>query len=301
MTLQQLSKEIGIGIDTLRIWERRYGFPIPTRNARGHRSYSGDQVDELRIVKKLQSLGYRPGKIFVLSSAERRELLMAAAEQELPPNRALQSLTKELSPSQIDGELRDQRQKLGLSSFIHQYALPLLKTLDQGWTEGSISIAREHLISDRLEQLLREQLANQLPAKNQKQLLFLTLSGERHKLGLLLAAALFHAEGINCILLNQELPLSEVPPLASALEVDGVAISFSLHYSTRQAKNDLASLRNQLDPQFKLIAGGQALQGGIQMQNLSICTTLTQIPGLCHKLFVEHRSSKRKKNGDTQY
>ena len=286
MTIHQLSKEIGIGIDTLRIWERRYGYPIPTRSARGHRSYSGDQVGELRIVKKLQSLGYRPGKIFTLSSAERRELLMTAAEQELPPNRALQSLTKEYSPSQIDEELREQLQKLGLISFIHQYALPLLQAIDQGWTEGSISIAREHLISDRLEQLLREQLATERPAKNQKQLLFLTLSGERHKLGLLLAAALFHAEGINCILLNQELPLSEVPQLASELEVDGVALSFSFHYSTRQAKNDLASLRNQLDPQFKLIAGGQAVQGGVQMQNLTICTTLEQIPGVCRKLFV---------------
>ena len=286
MTIQQLSKEIGIGIDTLRIWERRYGYPIPTRSARGHRNYSGDQVSELRIVKKLQSLGYRPGKIFTLSSAERRELLMASAEQELPPNRALQSLTKEFSPDQIDGELREQLQKLGLSSFIHQYARPLLQALDQGWTEGSISIAREHLISDRLEQLLREQLATERPAKNQKQLLFLTLSGERHKLGLLLAAALFHAEGINCILLNQELPLSEIPQLASELEVDGVALSFSFHYPTRQAKIDLASLRNQLDPQFKLIAGGQAVQGGIQMQNLTICTTLEQIPGVCRKLFV---------------
>jgi DNA-binding transcriptional MerR regulator len=286
MTIQQLSKEIGIGIDTLRIWERRYGFPIPTRSARGHRSYSGDQVGELRIVKKLQGLGYRPGKIFTLSSTERQALLTAAAEQELPPSQDLQSLTKEFSPGQIDGELREQLQKLGLISFIHQYALPLLQALDQGWTEGSISIAREHLISDRLEQLLREQLATARPARSQKQLLFLTLSGERHKLGLLLAAALFHAEGISCILLNQELPLSEIPQLASELEVDGIALSFSFHYSTRQAKNDLASLRNQLDPRFKLIAGGQAIQGGVQMQNLTICTDLEQIPGVCRKLFV---------------
>ena len=286
MTIQQLSKEIGIGIDTLRIWERRYGFPIPTRSPRGHRSYSGDQVDELRIVKKLQSLGHRPGKIFALSSAERREMLTAVVEQELPPNPALQALTKEFSPSQIDGELQKQLQKLGLVNFIHQYALPLLQALDQGWTEGSISIAREHLISDRLEQLLREQLATEQPTKSQKQLLFLTLSGERHKLGLLLAATLFHAEGVDCILLNQELPLSEVPQLASELEVDGVALSFSFHYSTRQAKNDLASLRNILDPQLKLIAGGQAVHGGIQMQNLTICTTLEQIPGVCRKLFV---------------
>ena len=286
MTIQQLSKEIGIGIDTLRIWERRYGYPMPTRSARGHRSYSLDHVDELRIVKKLQNLGHRPGKIFALSSEERQDMLTAAVAQELPPNQTLQLLTKEFSPAQIDGELREQLQQHGLINFIHHYALPLLQALDQGWTEGSLSIAREHLVSDRLEQLLREQLATEQPTNSQKQLLFLTLCGERHKLGLLMAAALFHAEGIGCILINQELPLSEVPQLASELQVDGVALSFSGHYATRQAKTDLARLRNQLDPHFKLIAGGQAVQGGIQMQNLTICTTLQQIPGACRKLFA---------------
>ena len=295
MTIQQLSKEIGIGIDTLRIWERRYGFPVPGRNGRGHRSYSGDQVDELRIVKKLQSLGFRPGKIFALSSAERRELLTEALGQERPPNKAMQQLTKEYAPSQIDEELRTQLQKLGLANFVHQFAVPLLKALDQGWTEGSLSIAREHLISDRLEQLLREQLSKGQAAKSEKKLLFLTLSGERHKLGLLLAAVLFHAEGIECLFLNEELPLSEIPQLVNELRVDGVALSFSGHYSTRQAKSDLASLRNQLDPKIKLISGGQAVQVGMRMTNLITCSTLEQIPGICHKMFSYHSKSGAKR------
>jgi DNA-binding transcriptional MerR regulator len=295
MTIQQLSNEIGVGIDTLRIWERRYGFPVPARSARGHRSYSVDQVEELRIVKKLQTLGHRPGKIFALSPDQRRQLLSAAVEQRPLSEQRLKPLTQDLSPGQIDAELREQLQHLGLVSFIHQYALPLLQRLDQGWTDGSISIAREHLISDRLELLLREQLVTKQltteqtvsaqETKSNKQLLFLTLSGERHKLGLLLAATLFHAEGIDCILLNHELPLSELPDLANELRVDGVALSFSGQYSARQAKADLASLRNQLNPQVKLIAGGQAVQGGVKMQNLTICTDLKQIPGLCSKLF----------------
>lgn len=51
MKILQLSQEIGVGIDTLRIWERRYGFPVPGRDARGHRSYNRSQVEELRVVK----------------------------------------------------------------------------------------------------------------------------------------------------------------------------------------------------------------------------------------------------------
>jgi DNA-binding transcriptional MerR regulator len=287
MTIQQLSKEIGIGIDTLRIWERRYGFPIPGRDARGHRSYSSLQVKELRIVKKLQSLGHRPGKIFALSSAERRNLLNESNEQELPHNEALQQLTMHMSPNEIDWELRGQLQKLGLDNFIHQYAVPLLQVLDHRWTDGSVSIAREHLISDRLEQLLREQISDGPAAREQKQILFLTLSGERHKLGLLLAAALFHAQGLDCLLLNEELPLSELPPLAAELQVAGVALSFSAHYPARQAKQDLAEARKNLHPEITLIAGGQAVQIGVRIPKLVICSALTQIPEICRRYFAD--------------
>ncbi len=28
LTIQQLSHEVNIGVDTLRVWERRYGFPV---------------------------------------------------------------------------------------------------------------------------------------------------------------------------------------------------------------------------------------------------------------------------------
>ena len=59
LTIQQLSQELDIGVDTLRAWERRYGFPTPERDYRGHRSYSAAQLEELKIVKKLQNHGLR--------------------------------------------------------------------------------------------------------------------------------------------------------------------------------------------------------------------------------------------------
>lgn len=287
ISVQQLSQEVGIGVDTLRIWEKRYGFPVPGRDSRGHRSYSSQQVEELRIVKKLQSLGHRPGKIFALSAARRRDLLTDLTGPELPSSQALRHLITGMTPHQIDRELRGQLQRLGLAAFIRQVAMPLIQLLDRGWTEGSIRIAREHLISDRLEQLFREQLSGSQQAESGTRILFLTLSGERHKLGLLMAAAVFHTLGTGCILLNEELPLSEIPQLASELQVAAVALSFSAYYSPRQAKKDLASLRNQLDHKVTLIAGGEAVKRGVQMPNLIICSKLEQIPAISHKHFPD--------------
>lgn len=284
MTIQQLSHEIGISIDTLRIWERRYGFPIPGRDARGHRSYSAEQVEELRIVKTLQNFGQRPGKIFSLSATQRRELLGELSTQSLPEDTELHRLVYEMPPDQIGLEMRSQRERLGLVDFIHQYAVSLIQVLDHGWSSGQVSIAREHLISDHLENLLRPELTGNASGAQQP-ILFLTLSGERHKLGLLLAAVLFEQAGVPAIWLSEELPLSEIPVLAADLGASGVALSFSGHYSTRQAKQDLSSLRRDLDPAIKIIAGGHAVHQIYGMRDLLICSDLQQVPQIVKRHF----------------
>ncbi|MEE4253597.1 MAG: MerR family transcriptional regulator [Desulfuromusa sp.] len=285
INIKQLSQEVSIGVDTLRIWERRYGFPRPERDSRGHRCYPEEQVEELRVIKGLQLLGFRPSKIFKISAEERIELLRQKQSSGVIANETLRQLALEFGPKEIDHELHQQLQSLGLEGFIQQTAVPLIQVLDHAWANGSISIAREHLVSDQLEALLKEQLRAGEPDTDCQQMLFLTLSGERHKLGLLLSAVLFQRQGIGCTFLNEEIPLSEVPQLAEDLGVAAVALSFSAHYSSRQAKKDLASLRNTLSPQIKLIAGGYAVRQGVQMANLFICSGLEKIPDLSKKIF----------------
>jgi len=286
--IQQLSQEVGIGVDTLRIWERRYGFPNPERDSRGHRHYPEAQIEELRIVKKLQNLGLRPNMIFDLNEAKRRELLEQEQSKNLFENSALLRLVSELEPFEIDRELRHSLEKMGPKEFVYQLATPLIHALDHGWTDGTISIAREHLVSDRLELLLKEQLRIDWPEADRRRLLCLILSGERHKLGLLMSAVLFQCEGLDCLFINEELPISEIPQLAEQLGVAGVALSLSAHYSRRLAKTNLAALRNSLAPNIKLIAGGHAVQQKITMPNLIICSELREISTLCRKHFPDH-------------
>jgi uncharacterized protein YjcR len=40
---------LGVSPNTLRSWERRYGFPQPHRSAGGHRQYSLTEIDALRL------------------------------------------------------------------------------------------------------------------------------------------------------------------------------------------------------------------------------------------------------------
>ncbi len=289
MKIQQLSHEIGVGLDTLRIWERRYGSPVPGRDAHGHRNYSRNQAEELRVVKKLQDLGQRPGKIFALCPKDRRELLETLTSQKLPDDQRLKNLIEEMSSQQIAAELAVQRSSLGLSGFIKQCVMPLLQLLDHGWTTGRLSIAREHLITDQLENLLKLEL-DKTATENRPQIVFLTLSGERHKIGLLLSAVIFQRAGLQVLWLREDLPLSEIPQLATDLGVTGVALSFSSHYASRQAKQDLRTLRKSLDPRIKIIAGGHAVQQMSSLPDLLICNNLEQIPPLIRQHFIKQQS-----------
>ena len=62
-----VERDTGLSKDVLRMWERRYGFPTPDRDANGERSYPAEQVEHLRLIKRLLDQGHRPGKLLAAS------------------------------------------------------------------------------------------------------------------------------------------------------------------------------------------------------------------------------------------
>jgi MerR family transcriptional regulator, light-induced transcriptional regulator len=282
LTIQQLSQELGIGVDTLRVWERRFGFPTPERDSRGHRLYAPAQIDDLRIIKKLQNLGHRPKQLFALNATERLALLGRVQPED--KHQDLLPLVTSVPAAIIEQELRTQLQQRGIKAFVLEFAVPLIEVMDRNWLTGKLSIAREHLVSDCLTAILKEQL---MPRENAPKIVFLTLSGERHKLGLLLSAVLFRLQGCDCHLVMEELPVAEVKTIVEFFAADGVALSFSVQTAPRQAKQDLAWLRKTLPNHIKIIAGGFALRDGLHLPGISVCTDLGQISALCTREFPD--------------
>ncbi|MBC7713584.1 MAG: MerR family transcriptional regulator [Rhizobacter sp.] len=82
-----VEKETTISKYLLRMWERRYTFPRPERDAKGERVYTNEDVEKLKLVKKLMEEGYRPSKIINQSLA------------------ALQDLSKSFAGSKVTSEL----------------------------------------------------------------------------------------------------------------------------------------------------------------------------------------------------
>jgi DNA-binding NarL/FixJ family response regulator len=64
----------GIPVETLRVWERRYGVVGPGLNPRGHRQYSTEDVSRLALIKQLVDLGNPIGSIATLPFGALREM-----------------------------------------------------------------------------------------------------------------------------------------------------------------------------------------------------------------------------------
>jgi DICT domain-containing protein len=57
LSIREIARETGIPEGTLRMWETRYGFPVPERLPSGHRRYSGDDVARVRQVARDREAG----------------------------------------------------------------------------------------------------------------------------------------------------------------------------------------------------------------------------------------------------
>src|SRR4051812_31851256 len=57
LAIKDVAERTGIAAGTIRMWEQRYGFPVPGRTAAGYRRYTEDDVDALRKVLALRHRG----------------------------------------------------------------------------------------------------------------------------------------------------------------------------------------------------------------------------------------------------
>lgn len=65
----------GVAVETLRVWERRYGLTETQRSARGQRLYTAGQVQRLALIKRLVDYGHPVGLLARLPVARLQEML----------------------------------------------------------------------------------------------------------------------------------------------------------------------------------------------------------------------------------
>jgi len=58
MTIGKLAKEAGVGVETIRFYERKGLIRKPAKRESGFRTYSLDEVTRIRFIRRAQELGF---------------------------------------------------------------------------------------------------------------------------------------------------------------------------------------------------------------------------------------------------
>jgi MerR family transcriptional regulator, light-induced transcriptional regulator len=260
-SIAAVEREVGISKDVLRVWERRYGFPTPVRDARGERAYSAEQVARLSLLKRLMDGGHRPGRLIQASTEELR-MLLDAGKPALPGPREdrqpawdFVSLVRQSDSAGLEAALQRRLAQEGLGRFVLDTIVPLANQIGEEWARGSLEIHEEHLLTEAAIRVLRQAIS-QLPAGGETVVMLTTLSGEPHSLGLLMVECLLALQGARCINLGTQMPVLEVVRAAQAHRPNVVGLSFSSAFPARLAPDLVRQLRTALPPDIDLWAGG---------------------------------------------
>ena len=264
LAIAAVERDTGINKDTLRVWERRYAFPTPERDAKGERLYPMAQVEKLRIIRRLIDQGMRPRNVVPKSIAELTELLDATAAPPPESDTRLGELLDLVRLHRSDAlrlALQQQLLKSGLQRFVSEVVAPLNTLIGEAWVRGDIGVPEEHLYTEQAQNLMRNAIAGHTRGDGRPRVLLTTPPEESHGLGLLMVEAMLVPEGANCISLGTRTPVADVASAATAGRADIVALSFSAAFPARQGVAYLNELAARLPPAVDIWAGGSALRG----------------------------------------
>jgi MerR family transcriptional regulator, light-induced transcriptional regulator len=270
LSIAAVERDTGLSKDTLRVWERRYDFPNPMRDADngGERAYPLDQVERLRLIKRLLDAGHRPGRVVRLSHEALQQLSDAAGEPEAPnkpdwDEAAVQdylALVRRHDLPALRAQLVRDLAREGLPRFLVGLLVPLNRALGEAWLRGQLEVFEEHAFTEVLQGVLRQAIAALPPPTREarSRVLLSTLPGEPHGLGLLMVEAMLVNEGVACVPLGVQTPVWDIVRATAAYRCGVVALGFSGCTNPNQTIEALTELRGKLPAETALWVGGNA-------------------------------------------
>ena len=281
-----MSRATSIPVETLRTWEARYGFPEPERKPSGHRCYHPAVVPRLRRIAEALARGHRASDTVSASDADLARLLdvtpvalrrPVAPSTDAPPDiAALIDATASFDAEGLTRGLLADWARFGVIEFLEQRIAPLIRSIGDRWSDGRLEIRHEHFASERVGDLLR---TLRLPFEERAPgplVVFSTLPGEGHSLGLQMAALVVAAAGCRVLYLGAETPVDQVAELAADVNARAVAVSISVASRGVTARRHLTRLRSLLPRRVHVLAGGEGAPAGRDIETLTDFRALDQ-------------------------
>jgi DNA-binding transcriptional MerR regulator len=237
-----LARRVGVRVDTLRAWERRYGLLNPHRSTGGFRLYSSHDEAVVRAMLGEMDRGYPPSQAakLALTRAGTRDGQGSHPASAPDPTAStaspadlthLEAIRTELYRALIgfDGGRAHQLLDALLAEFtlnavLRDVLLPCLQQIGVGWAGGEVTIAEEHfasqLIRDRLLGLARDWDQGRGPRA-----LLSCPAGERHDIGLICFGLVLSRSGWRITFLGPDTPVTALSDAVAALSPDLIVLT----------------------------------------------------------------------------
>jgi DNA-binding transcriptional MerR regulator/methylmalonyl-CoA mutase cobalamin-binding subunit len=256
LSLAEVLSISGITKLVLHAWERRYGIEPAERSETGRRFYTRDQAERLRLLKACSDAGHRIGTIFdlPLDDLRRLEVSALARQRNAPLIAALGAMNgedfRDMLLTRADAE--------GPEGFLDATVLPLLRDIGDLWSQGSLSIAAEHLASVKIRRLLGAMIDEApSPRAGAPRMMSATLSGEEHEIGAVAASLVARLHGWDSLHLGPNLPPEEVEAAAMTRGACCICLS-GVNGKPARLEAELRQLRATLPEDIAIVIGGPA-------------------------------------------
>lgn len=225
--IRAISELTGVPTTTLRAWERRYGLLKPSRTAKGHRLYSGEDIDLVKEIVKLLKANHTISEaIRVIKNPE----LNVVANSEVNGHWAVyqQRMLKSIenfNEQNLDTTYNEALSIYPIDMVTEQVIIPVLTVLGERWQDRDAGIAEEHFFSAFLRNKLGARLHHESNRSRGNKILVACLPGEYHELGILLFCIAAISHGYKILYLGADMPPSQISKVVERTDVAAVLLS----------------------------------------------------------------------------
>lgn len=282
-TIQMASKLSGVGVHTIRAWEKRYKALEPSRDASGHRTYSKVDIEKLMLLSELCLLGYTISKVAGLKIEELKALLIDLGRSEeslvqsdfnlvseskpsIDPAQAVMILSfafKSYKLDIINLELSKLKHLVTSRAFALDIILPLYQMLIEAQEKGSYTAHQAQAMRSLFKFHCGFNLyhPNGDKDKNTVHVLIAGMEGDMHEVLLGIVGLLCHHYGYHYTYMGADISAEALSEVARSLGTNVVLIGPSNVYKQlgkTYYQNYLERLSSRLPTETELIVSGKS-------------------------------------------
>ncbi len=283
-SIRVTSRLTSIELETLRMWERRYGFPRPERTPGGSRVYTESDVETLKLIRLAMKQGYRPNEVVGRPRNELMQLITSVAKSpplatDAEPTTA--SLMRALRNDDV-GKLRTMLRRasivMGPKNFVMEIAQPICVRVGKLWAEGDLEVRHEHMLSECLSSQLQLLMVAYEERSGAPRVLLSTLPNERHGLGLQMVELYLAVSHVSPLLLGVDTPPGQIVKAAREYAVDAVGLLVTAASDLKATAKHVRWLLTQLPRGVSIwIGGGTGRELGIHNEAMQVIDTWSQL------------------------